>query len=416
MQAPVTITSISPGFNGTSNGSMVNPRPIPAGNGVVYSGYDTRDNYNPDLRVQATVSYPNDGQIRSLVSTVGNANPSGALDPYGQPSGSYLKELRVLTIVSSTPAQNSFRPNYMGLTKLQFNLSDLNLTSLDVGLNPNRYAGQIPSATAVQKMISGGTWAIMSGNWGDRYLRPSDSSPGYGQYFAQMTGELGLYVLHSGLPHRDQVIRALLQYGIDVSGAILESPTLFTRDGGQTNGHKLPVFLLAYALNPGAAKSALTSLLTTHPFSENGQIETGTPFYSPNSGAAFGGFNNTGAVETLHPSTYTSGLFHAQRYKYCCTLTIFDAPWLVVSLLDAWEMWGSNSFRNYVWGYYEVENLFDQVETLDYYVGILNSSLPPSSQISTFGTWFIDPATGHGTHYSSFAERVWSYEAQGLYP
>jgi hypothetical protein len=395
---------------------MLNPRPIPAPNGVVYSGYDTRDNYNPDLRVQAPASYPNDGQIRSLVSTVGNTNPSAALDPYGQPTGSYIKELRVLTIVPSAPVPNSFRPNCMGLTKLQFSLNDMNLTGFDVGLNPNRYAAQIPSPTVVQKMITGGTWAIMSGNWGDRYLRPSDSSPGYGQYFARMTGELGLYILHNGLPYREQVIRMLLQYGIDVAGAILESPTLFSRDGGQTNGHKGPVFLLAYALNPGAAKSALTSILATHPFSENGQIEAGTPFYTPNSGYAFAGFSSTGAVETLHPSAYTVGLFHAQRYKYCCTLTIFDAPWLLVSLLDAWEMWGSNAFRHYVWGYYELENLYDQAATIDYHIGILNASLPPNQQVSTIGTWFINPSTGHGVHYSDFAERVWSYEASSLYP
>ncbi len=413
---PVTVTNISPAFNGNYNGSMVDPRPIPAANGVVYSGYDTRGNYNAALRAQPPITFANDGLIRSLVSTIGNAPGVSAPDPYGSPTGSYTREIRVLTVEPATPPADSFRPNYLGVVKLRFRLSEMNLGVFDLNLDPNRYAAQIPAASVVEKMVTGGTWGIESGNWGDRYFRPSNSSPGYGQYFATMTGELALYILHSNLPYRQQVIRTLIQYGIDLVGGTIDSPTLYSRDGGQTNGHKIAVFLLTYALNPSAIKNSLISLLGSHPFSENGQVQVGTPHFTPNTGHAFAGFSSTGAVETQHPSTYNGGLFHAVRYKYCCTITVFDAPWLVVSLLDGWNVWQHMPFKHYVWGYYEVEDIYSQGVLLDYYVAIYNASVPPNQQISGFGTWFANPTTGHGTHYSDFARRIWELEAASLYP
>lgn len=395
---------------------MVNPRPIPAGNGVVYAGYDARGNYDPAMRAQPPITFNNDGQIRSLVSTIGNATGITAPDPYGAATGSDVNEIRVLTIEPSTPPADSFRPNYLGVTKLRFLLSQMNLGVFDLNLDASRYAAQIPAASVVQKMVTGGTWGILAGNWGDRYFRPSNSSPGYGQYFATMTGELALYILHNNLPYRQQVIRTLIQYGIDLVGGTIDSPTLYSRDGGQTNGHKIAVFLLTYALNPSAIKNSLISLLGSHPFSENGQVQVGTPYFTPNTGNAFAGFSATGAVETQHPSTYNGGLFHAVRYKYCCTLTIFDAPWLVVGLLDGWDIWQHMPFKHYVWGYYQIEDIYSQAVQLDYYVGLYNASVPMNQQVSGFGTWFADPVTGHGTHYSAFARRIWELEAASLYP
>ncbi len=415
MVGPVTITSISPAFNGSGNGSMLNPRPVPAPNGVVYSGYDTRDNYNAALTVQTPLVVPNDGQIKSLASTISNLTGGPLPDPYGQNNYSYLREIRILTIEPSVPPADSFRPNYLGLTKVRFRRSETDLAKFNIGLDPNRYPAQIPEPAMISRIVNGGSFGALSGNWGDRYIRPSLISPDYGQYFARLTGDLMLYILHLNVPYREQVLIKLIQYGIDIAGATLESAGFYDRDGGQTNGHKGPVFMLTHALNPGAAKSALMGILSTHPFSENRQITDSVPYYTPNTGYAFGGFNSTGAIEALHPSTYNSGQFHGVRYKYCCTLTVFGAPWLAVSLLNAWDVWGSDRFREYVWGYYEIENLNAQASTLDYYIGILNQSLPSNQQISTVGNWFVSPQ-GHGTHYSDLARVVWSYEAAAHAP
>lgn len=413
---PVTITSISPAFNGSGNGSMLDPRPVPAPDGIVYSGYDTRDNYNPTLTVQTPLFFQNDGQIRSLVSTISNLTGGPLPDPYGQSNYSYLREIRILTIEPSVPPNDSFRPNYLGLTKARFRLSDMNLAQFNRGLDPNRYPAQIPAPSMIERIVDGGAFGALSGNWGDRYIRPSLISPDYGQYFARLTGDLALYVLHVNVPYREQVLRKLIQYGIDVVGAIWEAPAFYRRDGGQTNGHKIPVFMLAHSLFPGALKSSLMAILSTHPFSENGQIANAVPYYTPNTGYSFAGFETTGAIEALHPSTYNAGQFHGVRYKYCCTLTVFSAPWLVVSLLNAWDTWGSNRFREYVWGYYEIEDLNAQATTLDYYSGVLNQSLSSNQQISSVGNWFINPQTGHGVHYSEFARQVWSFEAASLAP
>jgi hypothetical protein len=104
---PVTISSVSPGWDGTTSGSMVNP--VASSN---KQGYDNRAAMNFAYDATLRKTFPLALAVGdSLISTVGK---TGTLTGGG---ATHIADAAVLTCVASDPGADAFRPPYVGTTK-----------------------------------------------------------------------------------------------------------------------------------------------------------------------------------------------------------------------------------------------------------------------------------------------------------
>ncbi|MCB0329272.1 MAG: hypothetical protein KDD70_06405 [Bdellovibrionales bacterium] len=408
VQAPVTITSITPAFNGQLHGFMVNPTFGPNSPIGSDSCYHYNHHFNPAVCPTLPLVLPNDGQIRSIVKTrsITECTNCWTDDVIGYSSPSYVKDASVLTVVSNIPATDAFRPNYTGTVKVELRESDVDYSIFNLNLDGSRYP--MPAATLIEKMTSQ-PWLISDADWASRYTFNIAAQPGYGREVSLGVNVLALYAIHGGnLPHRNRVRRFLVQHGLDLAAMKNDAPEAFTGNGGQLNGKKLPIVLLTAALKPGALKTYLLYLLATTEFSEDDQIRDGTPYFSPNT-SVYWNFGKGHPGESLHPTNWLSTseyYVNQMSYKYCCTYNIHGGTWLVVSLMNLWDVWQNDSFRRGVWGYYEIEDLYQQRNAMMEATG------------SDMGTWYIDPSTGHGAHWGSqfYIGEIWDLEAAAFDP
>jgi hypothetical protein len=136
---PVTVSSVSPGWDGTKNGSMLDPVPDSD-----TQGYDSRlSSYHYPYNAGDRVVFPTTiSSTKSLVSTKGLATYDTGV------SKSSIDSAAVLTIVDSPVATNTFRPAYVSGSKTFFNTSQVNY-----GLLPSLPApGNVIDLTNVMKM------------------------------------------------------------------------------------------------------------------------------------------------------------------------------------------------------------------------------------------------------------------------
>ncbi|MGD9187216.1 MAG: hypothetical protein PVI89_03345 [Desulfobacteraceae bacterium] len=119
---PVTITAISPGWDGEKNGSMIDPLP------QNLQGYDSRASY---YDAGLTADRPADMPLTlqpgsSLVSTLGLESSHAT---YGR---SFLRSAAVLTVLDTEPPDDAFRPPYAFGSKPLFRFSDVDISALPI--------------------------------------------------------------------------------------------------------------------------------------------------------------------------------------------------------------------------------------------------------------------------------------------
>ncbi len=404
---PVTITAITPDFNGSRHGFMLNPGFPSNGSGISESCYDSRHHFNAALcqTLPLTIS-PGSSPI-SLVkvkSYTDCADNCQHADLRGDINPSYIQSASILTIVNTVPTIDAYRPNYIGSTKLETAKSELDLSIFNRNLNSSRY--MLPDLNMLRAMISE-PWFISDPGWSSRYSYNLKAMPGYGREQALGIAQLALYALHEeNLPEREHIIHFLIQFGIDVAGIVVLDSDAFRGNGGQTNGKKLPLALLARAYKPGPVKDFLRTLIASTHFSEDDQVRTGTPFYAPNAGT-FWDFGAGGENEKRHPSTWSDAELYQWRYKACCTMGVFGGTWLVIGLLDLWPEWQNDAFRAGVYGFFETEDLISQANIINpYHEAVYGGGL---------GDWWIDLASGHGRHWDNgFIGEIWRLEANQI--
>lgn len=241
----VKITKISPGHTlhpdtgRHMNGSMLNPA-------TATQGYDGFQNYDPEINaaIGASPSSPLilSGDV-SLVSTISNLAP-------GVNHLSYVKTASVLTCLSSTPPDGSFRPGISSPTKTLHNISSLNYNLLEKLACPiskpdiNTYAGYF-------QMV----WLTHNGGWTGRYMRPSDS--GLDNYYYPGTFATAALMLHLDYTNaeKEKLLINFIQLGIDIYSYLESGAKGWPPDGGHSSGRKWPILFAGIMLDHSPMKN-----------------------------------------------------------------------------------------------------------------------------------------------------------------
>ncbi len=255
---PVNITSISPKSETKSNGRIVNGSVInPNGGQWVSQGFDSHmggwtdsnAKYVASLNVGRNVSASSILKVNngsSLISTFSHI----ALNANGQPDPSVFQrptiaDLAILTVVSSAPANGSFRPPYAGTDKTHhWNKSNLNYNilrkfNLSGGPSPDSMAGTFEK----------GWFELDTSEMGRNYHPKNHGQNEYGAYFNEVLGNamLSLHLNYTDAQKETLYIR-LVQYGIDIYGVAKTGGNWYAA-GGFNAGRKPALVLAAVALN-----------------------------------------------------------------------------------------------------------------------------------------------------------------------
>jgi hypothetical protein len=330
---PVTIQSVSPGWNGGQHGSMLNP-PSGGGAGRVQA-YDSRiRNFDANLAARYPLKmHPGD----SLVSTI---SVTGAQQKHiyrpslqGIPSMAWLRTCAILTCVAKVPPTDSFRPPYCG-PKHEYLLSQVDWNKLP-GL-PRVPSSPDPRSFA--RMFER-PWLDHLEGWIGRMMHPAENMPDYGRDIALCVGEAALTLLQDFKKEElEPLMIGFLQLGIDLYG-LAESGHNWRADGGHSNGRKWPIIFAGLMFN----RQKMTE--TPGIFSEDQQTA-----YKP-------GWNGTpvvfdmyghGSHEGTAPAQWNATESKAELYRRCCTSAVFVSHALAAHLMNATERWGDPTFFLYV--------------------------------------------------------------------
>jgi len=194
---PVTVSSVTPAWDGSRHGSMVDPQTT-ASQGY-RAGLDL--SFNSSLRT----TFPRTlSGVTSLVSTIGLAE----INPGGSHEGIYIAA--VLTVVNSTVPSGTFRPPYVQGSKPFYNTSDINYSSIPLLDLPA--GATMPNLTNVMTKV----WldhAGVRGNAGAS-LHPSGNMPPYPRDSSLQMSTMATALLVDSA-NRNEYIHRMVQLGID---------------------------------------------------------------------------------------------------------------------------------------------------------------------------------------------------------
>ena len=248
---PVTITAITPNWDGTQHGWEVNPVIEGKSGGWAGQGFTTlAQSYNSTLRPALPYTSPGSG-IVSLVKTIGGLTES---------SKSKILTAVVLTIVTAIPPDNGatvFRPPYAGTSKPYYYVADLR-TDLLPTYTP---MGTPPSLSTVTKNFSMLRMDHKGGVLG-RQLLPENAMNDYQPDNTIQTNEGALrLMLNDSIEAKMPALIRYVQAGIDKAYIFLGmlSGQPWPDGGGHQPGHILPIAFAATMLDMTKVKSAMES-------------------------------------------------------------------------------------------------------------------------------------------------------------
>jgi hypothetical protein len=251
--APVTVTAISPQWDGNNNGSMKNPV-AGARNGFVTwpdatsmpaaYRYDATKNVATQLPLALAA-----GDVIASSKTV-NSFPN------------YVEKVAVLTVLASAPPAGSFRPGPYGTNRtVRFNKSQINWGLLKsfapVTGTPSR--AQIDYFTPPLPWWEwGSNWAgnNLCGQWNMAAYNDGQGRPStYGREIARKWGDVALWLnLNHTQADKERAMIYAIQCGIDIHSYTTNGGG-FYHDGGHKCGRKFPVVMAAAALNDSTLKT-----------------------------------------------------------------------------------------------------------------------------------------------------------------
>lgn len=242
---PVTIIGITPQSVDQGgriiNGSEINPDP----NGTT-QGYDSAMGYNifdSQLNVAYNVSSGTPLIVpvnSSLVSTISHPTPANVPQ---------IKSAAVLTILSTIPPTNSFRPPFAGSNKtILHNEAEIDYTKLKA-LTPTTLAPTISNLTDSFARI----WLDYRGGSPGRMIHPADNMPDYGREISTLSGEAALMLNcnFTNVEKRNLMI-GYLQWGLDIWGVLQTGFGGWEQDGGHGGGRKFPILFAGVILGDAA--------------------------------------------------------------------------------------------------------------------------------------------------------------------
>lgn len=248
---PVSITMITPMSTietgpRTINGSMLNPVM------QVNQGLDT---YLMGERESYYVASLNVG--RPSGSNISAGNPlnittgsliSGISIALAGSASSRVRVLEILTVVSSSPATNSFRPPYVGTDKVSYHvLGDVSYASL-----PSLTAPASAPAISTTLAYFNKSWIEHMTTWLKELSNAPENLPNYGREIADQIGEASLQLcLDINQASKESLANKLIQIGIDYYAVITstEGRTTWEADGGHMSGRVFPILLAGLLLS-----------------------------------------------------------------------------------------------------------------------------------------------------------------------
>ena len=365
---PVTITAIDPPPTTSSpymNGSVLN---LPTANSK--SGFDSRLNDGTDESwwFDATLrSYPpitlNPGD--TLVSSISLATIHSVPEVMraSDMSASPVASVSVLSVLSTAPSTDAFRPSYCDRSQTSYYADSLQRNLLPSLAPPN------PSGTPTLAQFE----AYYRRPWIDTnpflFDAPADYMPSYGQHiaFADSYASL-LLMLNFPADQKVNLTNYFVQYGIDLYGCV-QAGYGWPAFGGHRSGRKLPILFAGILLN----NTGMMNVSAAHPnqFGEDMQtlyiknLPPAGTYQQAWQGATviYGGHygvNADGSVvspglygpyEQLQPSAWplispTEQL--GEAYRRCCTSVSWVGEALTMHILKAENVWNHPAFFDYV--------------------------------------------------------------------
>lgn len=367
---PVTITAISPAPTRSSpylNGSVKN---LPSANGK--SGFDSRLNDGTDeswwfdatLRSYPPITLnPGDALVSSISLPTIHSVPE--VMRASDMSASPVASDSVLTVLSSAPPADAFRPSYCDRSQTIYRAGNLQRNVLPSVAPPN------PANTPTLAQYE----ALYRRPWIDTnaflFDAPAEYMPSYGQHVAFADSYAGLLLmLNFPAGQKVNLTNYLVQYGIDLYGC-LQAGYGWPAFGGHRSGRKFPIILAGILLND----SGMKNVSANHPdqFGEDMQTlyiqnlppvgtytqawQGATVIYGGHYGVHADGTPVSpglyGPYEQLQPSSWPiltpPGEQLGEAYRRCCTSVSWIGEALAIHLLDGESTWNYPAFFDYVY-------------------------------------------------------------------
>ena len=337
---PVTVTRITPEYDGSHHGWEVNPAH------TSLQGFDHRIADYDEAAVPVLPYTANGGE--SLVKAV-------SLEPLGSDCRPCLKTAVVLTVVNEPPPDlgiNAFRPPYFGQEKpLYF------VDAIQTDLIPSlTFAAEPPPLEQIRGWFERVQLDHKS-NWVGRAMHPEDNMPDYGSSIASRTavGALRL-MLDDPIDEKLPSLIVYIQMGIDFYH-ILKNGGTWPPNGGHCEGRKLPITFAALLLDDEEMQNAVVNSGPSD-FGENGGMyyseESDTNLYGQNDNSEDNYWTNivfhTGSRTIKDPYKWIDG---GQRpggsYQFCCTAMPWKGSETALRLLpELASIWNYEIFSDYV--------------------------------------------------------------------
>ena len=371
---PVEIVEITPASveqNGrVTNGSMVNPDPE---NGNVH-GFDSAPR---DTRYDATMNAARPGGNNLSASNPLVLEPESSLvssishpEPQNRPQ---ITDAAVLTVVTTPPADDGFRPPYSGTNKTaRYNYGDLDTSRLQ-RLAP---VASTPSLSDVARDFQR-PWLDFIQNWTQRDVHPRNNMETYGRDIASQVG-VGALMLHLDYPVQEKrdLLVGYVQVGIDLWGLIQDGGSGYPPNGGHASGRKWPILFAGLMLGDSEMQNVGPGDGTgTAWFGEDGQ----TFFVSSTDiGMTLDPDDRNPAQEydNSHLNMPEWGIRHATdpvrdnadwraTYRTCCTGVAWSGYVLAAHIMNARALWAHEPLFEYQDRYMKVSNDEDDGYTVN---------------------------------------------------
>ena len=367
---PVTVTAISPQPTTSSpylNGSVKN---LPTSSGK--SGFDSRLNDGTDeswwfdatLRSYPPITLkPGDALVSSISLSTIHSVPE--VMRASDMSASPVASDSVLTVLSSAPSADAFRPSYCDRNQTIYHASNLQRNLLPSLAPPN------PSNTPALAQYE----ALYRRPWIDTnaflFDAPADYMPSYGQHIAFADSYAALLLMLSfPADQKVNLTNYFVQYGIDLYGCV-QAGYGWPAFGGHRSGRKLPIILAGILLNDSGMKNVSTAY--PDQFGEDMQTlyinllppagtyaqawQGATVIYGGHYGVHAADSSPVsaglyGPYEQLQPASWPiltpPGEQLGEAYRRCCTSVSWVGEALAAYLVNGKSTWNHPAFFDYV--------------------------------------------------------------------
>lgn len=367
---PVTITSITPQPTTSSpymNGSVKN---LPTSNQK--SGFDSRLNDGTDeswwfdatLRSYPPITLsPGDALVSSISLATIHSVPE--VMRASDMSVSPVASMSVLTVLSSAPPSDAFRPSYCDRKQTIYRAGNLQRNLLPSLAPPN------PSSTPTLAQYE----ALYRQPWVDTnpflFDAPADYMPSYGQHIAFADSYAGLLLmLNFPAAQKVNLTNYLVQYGIDLYGCV-QAGYGWPAFGGHRSGRKFPIIFAGTLFNDSGMKNVSANY--PDQFGEDMQTlyiknlppagtyqqawQGATVIYGGHYGVHTDGTPVSaglyGPYEQLQPSSWPiltpPGEQLGEAYRRCCTSVSWVGEALAIHLMQGESAWNYPPFFDYVY-------------------------------------------------------------------